>query len=98
MLSIAKVVEATLKAGAVRGTYFVSPSEVIRVTRRRYGKNTKKVRSSPVELTVTIGRPNYREREMIRTMQKAKEPFPVKKIRWEWPIKGVPPNGVPGGL
>ena len=92
MLSIAKVVEATLKSGAVKGTYFVSPTEIIRVTRRRYdGKFAAK---GMIELLVSVGRPNYQERLFVKRCQKAGEPFPVKKIRWTW-LKGIPPDGVP---
>ena len=91
MLSVAKVVEATMKAGAVCGTYFAGPAEVIRVTRRRYDGKIKSSAHDPIEFTVTIGRPNYRERLLIRQMRKAGEPFPVKRIQWTW-MKDVPPR------
>jgi hypothetical protein len=74
-------ITACLANGAVRATKYLSPREVCRVTRRRYrGKVTK---AGPVELVMTLGRPNYRERAQIRQLQKAGEPFPVKKIRLE---------------
>jgi hypothetical protein len=77
---ICRLVAETVKAGAVRGTQYVSPKEVVRVTRRRYRGKVKA--RGPIELTVTVGRPNYRERLFVKRCVKAGEPFPVKRIQW----------------
>jgi hypothetical protein len=88
---ICRLVAETLKMGAVRGTQYVSPKEIVRVTRRRYDGKFP-AQGKPVELMVSSGRPNYRERLFIKKCKKAGEPFPVKKIQWTW-MKGIPPQG-----
>ena len=51
------------------------------------GTRTKIFRSTDnIEIILTIGKPNYLEREFIKKCVKAKEPFPVKKIQFQnWP-------------
>jgi hypothetical protein len=80
-----KVIETLLYNNAYKATYYVSTKEIIRVVRKRY-KFGKKKKSLPrkdhnIEMILTIGRPNYTEREFIKLCQKAKEPFPIKKIQ-----------------
>lgn len=59
-------------------TKYISPSTVIKATRRTYKhRNSKR----NLEIVVTVGRPNYLEREFIKKCQMVKEPFPVKKIQ-----------------
>lgn len=42
----------------------------------------------PLDLRLTIGRPNYSERKFIKQCVKAGEPFPIKKIQLKyWPMK-----------
>jgi len=77
---IARVVEATLGLGARRATVFLGPKQVVRATRRHKPDG----RANYVELVLTVGVPNYREREFVRACQKAGEPFPVKKIQLKW--------------
>jgi hypothetical protein len=36
------------------------------------------------EILVTIGIPNYKEREFIKKCKKLKEPLPVKKLQIVW--------------
>jgi hypothetical protein len=57
-------------------TKYVSPKEIVRLTKRRF-------RNGKIDITylLTIGKPNYVEREHIQSLLKAKEPFPVKKLR-----------------
>lgn len=76
-----RIVNTLVKNNAFRVTKYVSPKETIRVTRRRYRGNKF---ASDVELIVTIGRPNYREREFIKSLKKAGEPFPVKKLQIQY--------------
>lgn len=57
-------------------TKIVSPTHIVRATRRFYRKSGK----SSQTFVLTIGRPNTREREIIREYRKAMEPFPVKKM------------------
>lgn len=76
-----QVIEEILN-GAIRATKYVSTKEVVRAVRRTYkanGRNPSKSRR--VEITLTIGQPNYLERDFIALCKKAGEPFPVKKVQ-----------------
>jgi len=78
--SIARVVEACLGVGARRATVFLSPKLTVKATRRH------KMRGGEcrTELVLTIGRPNYSEREYIKLCQDCGEKFPVKRIKLDW--------------
>lgn len=79
--AIAQVVECVLKGGATKATKFIGPTQVIKAT--RHGKARKGERTT--QMVVTVGRPNYAEREFISRCRKAGEPFPVKKIQLKFP-------------
>lgn len=77
---IARVVEATLGLGCRKATVFLNPKLIVRATRRhKYDGRDKNC-----EVILTIGAPNYREREFVRACLKAGEPFPVKKVQLKW--------------
>lgn len=59
-----------------RAVKYVSSKFIIRGTRGKFFRSTDNI-----EITLTIGKPNYLEREFIKLCQKAKEPFPIKKIQ-----------------
>lgn len=73
------VVNATITGLYVKAVKYVSPKFIIRATRTKEGGRIKK--GSNISITLTIGKPNYMEREFIKLCQQAKEPFPVKKIQ-----------------
>jgi hypothetical protein len=82
-----KYVEAVVTAlrdnNAYRATKYVSLTEVVRATRRRYhGKDGKLhvLKRENFEVSLTVGRPNFRERNYIKWCVVGKEPFPIKKI------------------
>jgi hypothetical protein len=54
-----------------------SPEKTIRITRRL----KPRARATRTEFVLTIGKPNHSERKYIKMLQKAGEPFPVKKFR-----------------
>lgn len=63
---------------------YVDTNFVIRATRRLFnGKLPAK--SDPIVVLVTIGKPNYREREFIKDCKKAKEKFPIKGVVLTFP-------------
>jgi hypothetical protein len=67
-----------------KATKYLSPKLVIKATRR--DRPSKRERS--VSVVVTIGIPNYRERDFIKKCQRAGESFPVKRIQFQfWPKK-----------
>lgn len=73
------VIGVVLTGEVVKATEYISPKEIIRAVRKRY--HNKILKAHNVEITLTIGKPNYAEREFIKECQKAKEPFPIKKIQ-----------------
>lgn len=73
---ITKTIELLIRTNAKRATKFITPKEVISV--QVIGKPTKR---DNIDLHVKIGRPNYAERQHIKVLQAAREPFPVQKIQ-----------------
>ena len=69
-----------LSWGAVKATKYISPKLVIKASRKRFNGRVDK-RNRIAEILFTIGAPNYAEREYIKKLKKAKEPFPVKKVQ-----------------
>lgn len=63
----------------IKATKFISPSLVIRLVRRTYDKKVNK--HGNIEVSLTIGKPNYLEREFVADCKKAKVPFPVRNIQ-----------------
>lgn len=74
---VPQVVLQVLAINVLKATKFVSPKLVVRATRTK----TSFGRGRNVEITLTIGKPNWAEREFIKLCKKAKEPFPVKRIQ-----------------
>jgi len=67
-----------------RATAYISRTETVKVSRRR--KLDRRYRQE--EFVVTLGTPNYRERQWIKDAQKASVSFPVRKIQLTyWPKK-----------
>jgi hypothetical protein len=74
-----QVFKAVIEDKVIKATKYVSPNLVIRLTRRTYGKKINK--QGNIEVSLTIGKPNFLEREFIKKCVKAKEPFPVKNVQ-----------------
>lgn len=85
---ISNVCEALIVNNAMKAVKYVSPKSIIRAVRKTYKYNGRKINKElKMEVNLTIGHPNYREREFVRLCQQAKEPFPVKKIQLKYPPK-----------
>lgn len=76
----AEVVQTVLD-GAKRAVKYVSSKEVVRAVRRSSRSGDKPRKNEKIQILLTIGRPNYLEREFIMLCKKAGEPFPVKNIQ-----------------
>jgi hypothetical protein len=62
------VVEEILSGGAYKATVYLSDKLTVKATRRRFkGKFLKKT----IDIILTIGPPNYEEREKIKRAKKA---------------------------
>jgi hypothetical protein len=88
-VDIINVVETLINDSNLRrAVKYISPKMIVRGTRGKIFYKTDNI-----EITLTIGRPNYIEREFIKLCQKAKEPFPIKKIQLQnWPKKKKNPK------
>lgn len=78
MTDIRNVIEILLRTGAVRATKFVSEKQIVRATRKAYKSGTSR---DNVEITLTLGRPNYEERAFVKACKKAGEAFPIRKVQ-----------------
>lgn len=76
--TIVDVLDALIDNNAVRATKFISEKEIVRAKRKTFGK---KIVRGNVEIILTIGRPNFEERNFIKNCKKAGESFPIKKIQ-----------------
>lgn len=74
-----KVIEAITNGGVIKATEYIDPKLIVRATLKRFGK--KIIKNHNFEIILTIGRPNYIEREFIKLCKKANEPFPIKKVQ-----------------
>ena len=78
-----KVVDSIINNDAViKATEYRSPKLIIRAVRKTFKVHKRRTRKGQnVEIILTIGKPNYAEREFIKLCNKAKEPFPVKRVQ-----------------
>ena len=73
-----QLMAALADTGARKASKFISATEVVSISRRRY-KRTGKFDAHTYILT--IGRPNYAQRRLVAAFKRAGEPFPVRKIQ-----------------
>lgn len=77
-MDCSNLIETLLTTGAHTATKYLSDKRTAKATRRLY--NGKPIRRQ-LQFVVTVGPPNYAEREFIKKCKKAGEPLPVKKIQ-----------------
>ena len=83
-----QVIKTLLETGALRAVKIIGEREIIRAVRTSYRYNNRKFRKGDnIEITITHGKPNYQERELIKWCKKAGEPLPVKKIQLKFAPK-----------
>jgi hypothetical protein len=82
--AICQAVGACHFEGVRKATVFLRKDFTVKAARRhRPHKNSR-----TIEVMLTVGRPNYAERQFIRACQKAGEPLPVRKVQLkQWPKK-----------
>jgi hypothetical protein len=81
--AIHNVVEACLETEARKAEIYLSTELVIRAT-RRHAPNNSRCNRAHHEIVLTIGPPNYAERQFIRWLKRAGEPLPVRKMQLHW--------------
>ncbi len=65
-----KIIKELLGNGAKKATYFITNKEIIRVVRTSYGG---KFSRGNLEITLTRGKPNYAEREIVKKWKETKK-------------------------
>jgi hypothetical protein len=81
----AAVLRSLQASGARVATKYVSPQKVIRATRRSYRRGNNAPR--PLEIMLTVGKPNYEERDFVGWCTRAGEKFPIRNIIHKFPPK-----------
>ncbi len=76
MNEILKTIDTLLKTQSKKATCYVTPKFVVKATRRG-GRRV----DSTIEILLTIGKPNFAERDFIKKCKKVGEKFPVRKIQ-----------------
>lgn len=71
-----QLAEAILEIGAKQATRIYGEKLTLKATRQ--GRLDK--RSRQTTILFTIGRPNYAERQFIKSAKAAGEPFPIKRV------------------
>ena len=77
---LGKMANYIIHYGARKVIKYMTEKEVIKAT-RKLSKGKVDNRSRKVEICFTMGTPNFEEREFIKKLKKAGEPFPVKKFQ-----------------
>src|SRR5665647_1789010 len=87
----AEVVEEILIGGAYKATKYLSDKLTIKATRKRYKGKFSRI-TQAIDIVLTIGKPNYEEREQIKLAKKAVKGQPG----WALPmmVKYPPSNKV----
>lgn len=74
---ISEVTEAVMELDIKQAVKYVSTDMVIKATPRSKARKH-------VEIVVSIGKPNYAEKKVIKQALMAGEPFPIKKVQLKW--------------
>lgn len=85
MKFVSQVVAVLIENDAYVATKYVTRSYVVRATRKLFKRKIDSRQN--IEIMLTIGRPNYQERDFVKSCTKSKEPFPVRKIQLRYPPK-----------
>ena len=78
MKYIEKVIDTLINTKSHRATKYVSDKSIINATRKTYKGKIKN--GDAIDIVLTIGRPNYAQREFIKVCKKAGEKFPINNI------------------
>jgi len=83
MTDIEKAAGQCIKAllgddGTHKATKYINEKMVVKATRRRF-KN--RIAKGLMQIHVTIGKPNFLEREFIKKARKTGESFPIRQLQ-----------------
>lgn len=81
---VGKVLEALVEKKAYKAAAYLSDKFVVRMS-RKLSRNKVPAANQNIEISLTIGRPNYEQRKYISMLKKAKVSFPVKNVILKFP-------------
>lgn len=85
-LGVRQAVWSLISSRARISTKYIAPNFIVRATRTLYKCSNRQVRDSDgIQIVLTIGRPNYLERDFVKLCQKASEKFPVRNVQLKFP-------------
>lgn len=85
LAAVSKVLQAIEGSKAYNAAVYLSDKLVVRASRPRL--RGRVVKEANLGVVLTVGKPNYRQREFIKTLKKTGEPFPVKKVQLKFANK-----------
>lgn len=72
-----KIITELLSSKAMKATWYESPKRIVRVVRTKYDN---KFPQGNIQITLTIGKPNYAERDFIKILKRDGVAFPSQQI------------------
>lgn len=75
--AVNQVLKPVLAGGYCRATKYITPRFTVKATHQH--KSRKNARS--ITLLLTLGQPNYAEREFIKKARKAGLSYPIRKVQ-----------------
>ena len=82
----AEVIDVLLRTKSRQAIKYLSENLVVKATRKSYGGRPPRKDEKQETLLVTVGRPNYKEREFIQLATRLGEPFPIRRCQ----LRGFP--------
>lgn len=84
--AVTAVVETLLRTDAHIARKYLADRLVVRATRVLYHGRIPKG-CAPIDIRLTIGRPNYLERQFILVAKQAGESFPIRRAQLKFPAR-----------
>ena len=84
MNAVSQVVETLLRTGAWKVVKYLSDKQIVRASRKRAGR---KFGAGKIGVILTLGTPNYAERDFVKECKKAGQKFPLQKVQLQFPPK-----------
>jgi hypothetical protein len=81
MNAISQCIEALIRTGSWKATKYLSDKQVVHATQKRDHRGKVPKPDSAEHIIVSLGRPNFADREFIKKCKRAGEPFPVKRVQ-----------------
>ena len=78
--TLGQVVHYALQDGVSKATKYLAPGLVVKAKRKLFNGKVDK-RSRIAEICVTVGAPNYLEREFIKEVVKMGTSFPIRDVQ-----------------